>query len=122
MIEKVAGARVRSRSLQLLELGRLTMSSEREGDVHTIGLAGELDLVNAAAVQDELDDAESSDALSIVIDLSRLTFIDSTGVRLVLAAHARAGGAGRLLLLRGSAPVQRVFEICGVDALLPFVD
>ncbi|HWI07959.1 MAG TPA: STAS domain-containing protein [Solirubrobacteraceae bacterium] len=123
MIDKAAAPPVRARTLQLLELGRLTMSSEREGDVHTIGLTGELDLDNVAAVQHELDRAENGDALSIVVDLSRLTFIDSTGVRLVLAAHARAGAdGGRLLLLRGPAQVQRVFEICGVDQLLPFAD
>jgi anti-anti-sigma regulatory factor len=44
--------------------------SERGGDVHTIALVGELDLVGARRVERELECVES-DALSIVVDLSR---------------------------------------------------
>lgn len=122
MTQKVPERRELSRAVRMLALGRMTMCSEREGDVHTIALAGELDLESAEKVQVELERVEAGDALSIVLDLSELTFIDSTGVRLVLSAHARLcdAGADRLLLLRGPAQVQRVFEICGVEALLPF--
>lgn len=122
MTQKVPERRELSRAVRVLALGRMTMCSEREGDVHTISLAGELDLASAEKVQVELERVEAGDALSIVVDLSELTFIDSTGVRLVLSAHARLcdAGADRLLLLRGPAQVQRAFEICGVESLLPF--
>jgi anti-sigma B factor antagonist len=113
--------RERRRAVRLLELGRLTMSSEREGDMHTIVLAGELDVAAADRVQHELERVEASDALSIVVDLSGLTFMDSTGVRLLIQAQARSrADSDRLLVLRGPGPVQRVFELCGVDDLLPF--
>jgi anti-sigma B factor antagonist len=99
------------------------MSSEREGDIHTIALTGELDLANAPMVEDELTRVEGSDAVAIIVDLSGLTFIDSTGIRLLVSAQARArSDAGRLTLLRGQAPVQRVFELSGVAELLPFGD
>ena len=120
MVERVVAQSDRLLAAHCLELGALTMCSTREGDVHTIALAGELDLNNAGTVQDELDRVETEDALTIVVDLSQLTFIDSSGVQLVLAAHARAAEGGRLALLRGPASVQRVFEICGVAELLPF--
>lgn len=78
--------------------GELTMRSEREGDVHTIALFGEL-------------------------DLSGLTFMDSTGVRLLVNANTRARTDDcRLTLVRGPAAVQRVMELSGVDELLPFAD
>ena len=116
-----APQRERRRAVELLELGQLTMTSGREGDVHTIALTGELDLAAAGRVQDELERVEATDVLSIVIDLSGLTFMDSTGVRLLVGAHARSrADSDRLMLLRGSAGVQRVFELCGVDGLLPF--
>jgi anti-sigma B factor antagonist len=109
------------RTREWLELGQLTMTSEREGDMHTIALAGELDLHEADRVQLELERVEATDVLLIVIDLSALTFMDSTGVRLLTNAHARSrAGSDRLMLLRGSAEVQRVFELCGVDGQLPF--
>ena len=99
------------------------MTSERDGDVHAIRLFGELDLATAGAVQAELERAEAGDARALVLDLSGLTFMDSSGVRVVVTAHARSrADAGRLELVRGPAAVQRVFEICGVAELLPFVE
>jgi anti-sigma B factor antagonist len=111
----------RSRGERLLGLGELTISSHREGDVHTIRPAGELDLANAAELQRELERVEASDVESIVLDLSGLTFMDSTGVQLLLSAHARSrADADRLVLLRGPVAVQRVLKLSGVDARLPF--
>ncbi|HTN25338.1 MAG TPA: STAS domain-containing protein [Solirubrobacteraceae bacterium] len=105
-----------------LEEGRVfRMSSERDGEVHAIRLFGELDVASAGAVQAELERAEAGDARVLVLDLSGLTFMDSTGVRLVVTAHVRSRAHdGRLELVRGPAAVQRVFEICGVADLLPF--
>jgi stage II sporulation protein AA (anti-sigma F factor antagonist) len=111
------------RAEHLTELGHLSMSSEREGDVHTIRLFGELDLAGADHVQRELEQAETTDAESIVMDLSGLTFMDSTGVRLMVTAAARSrADTNRLRLLRGPAAVQRVFELSAVADLLPFAD
>lgn len=111
------------RATELIELGGLAIHSVREGDVHTVSLSGELDLATADAVQQELERVEATDAEAIVIDLSGLTFMDSTGVRLIVSAHQRSrADTNRLTLLRGSAPVQRVMQLSGVDALLPFAD
>jgi anti-anti-sigma factor len=112
-----------SRRAECHDAQRLHVMSRRDGPVHSISLAGELDLATAEAVQSALERAERGDARSIVLDLSRVTFMDSTGVRIVLNAEARSRLAThRLSVRRGRATVQRVFEICGVDALLPFVD
>lgn len=99
------------------------MSSERDGDVHAIRLFGELDLATIGPVQHELDRVEATDAPSIVIDLSGLAFMDSTGVRLLVGAHARSRARpNRLTLRRGGAAVQRVIEVSGLDDQLPFAD
>jgi stage II sporulation protein AA (anti-sigma F factor antagonist) len=106
-----------------LGLGELSVRSEREDGVHAIRLFGELDLATAAEAQRELERAEATDAEAIVLDLSGLTFIDSTGVRLLVAANARSrADANRLSVVRGQQPVQRVLELCGVVELLPFAD
>ena len=99
------------------------MSSHRDGDVHTLCLAGELDLATADLVRDELARIESSGAGSIVIDLAGLTFMDSTGIQLLIGAHARSRTNDHRLTLRpGPAAIQRVVTLCGVDELLPFAD
>lgn len=110
-----------SRAEQLIELGALSISSAREGAVHTICLSGELDLGTTGRVDAELQRVEATDARTIVVDLSGLTFISSTGVQLLVDAEVRSrADSQRLTLLRGSPAVQRVLEICGVDAALPF--
>ncbi|MDQ3675616.1 MAG: STAS domain-containing protein [Actinomycetota bacterium] len=112
-----------SRAAQLTELGDLAVSSDSDGDVRTISLFGELDIATADGVERELERAEATDARTIILDLSGLTFISSTGIALVLSAHARSrAAADRLTLLRGPASVQRVFELSGVDDLLPFAE
>ena len=106
-----------------LVAGRLSWTSERQASLHSICLFGELDLATAPAVHDELTRVEADDADAIMLDLSNLTFMDSTGVRLLIQANTRSRTSdGRLTLLRGPAAVQRVMELSGVDVLLPFAD
>ena len=113
----------RSRAEHVIKLGQLSVRSQRTEDTHTIALAGEIDLANAADVERELARAESTNATEIVIDLSELTFMDSTGIRLLITAHARSReDGGRLRLIRPPPRVFRVLCIAGVDRLLPFAD
>jgi anti-anti-sigma factor len=112
-----------TRAHDLRHLGALTMRSTRDGDAYVIELAGELDLAGAGVLEDELRRVEASDAEEIVIDLRELEFIDSTGVRLVYMADARARGSGaRLAIRRGPARVHRIFELTDLAERLPFVD
>jgi anti-sigma B factor antagonist len=112
-----------SRAERIIELGQLTLRSQRDDAVHTIALVGEMDLSNAAEVERELRHVEATDAGAIVIDLSGLAFMDSTGIRLLIAADARSrADSSRLRLTRPPAQVLRVLCIAGVDELLPFDD
>ena len=112
-----------SRAQQVIELGALTMSSTRNGPVHTLRLSGDLDLATTDRVEAELKRIEASDARTIVIDLSDLAFINSTGVHLLVDAELRSrADASGLTLRRGSPTVQRVLQICGVETALPFAD
>ncbi|CAA9486762.1 MAG: hypothetical protein AVDCRST_MAG67-2181 [uncultured Solirubrobacteraceae bacterium] len=123
MINAVPADRAPVRARDLVRLGDLTLTAEREGAVHSICLFGELDLANADAVQDELVRAEAGDADSILLDLSGVTFIDSTGIRLLVSAAARSrADADRFVLLRGGAAVQRVLQLTGLEDQLPFAD
>jgi anti-anti-sigma factor len=118
-----SGQREPLQAAQVIEFGALKISSERDSDVYAISVSGELDLATAGSLQRELERVEASDAPSIILDLSGLTFMDSTGVRLLLNAHARSrADSDRLTMLRGSPAVQRVLQLTGVVDLLPFTD
>jgi anti-anti-sigma factor len=82
---------------------------------------GELDLASVDQLDGKLRELRETGFDQIELDLSALTFMDSTGLRLVLAWDnvARRDGM-RLRLLPGSRAVQRVFEVTGVAERLPF--
>lgn len=99
------------------------METTRQGGELLIGLVGEFDLFAFDEVDQLLADSQSEEDLRVVVDLRALEFIDSTGMRALVRAHARAEAAGgQLRLIRGPATVQRVFELAGLDGRLPFVD
>ncbi len=82
---------------------------------------GELDIVTSPLLDEALARARGTDAASIVVDLLAVSFIDSTGLH-VLIKHARLeDGRARVRLTRGSPQTQRVFELSGAFEHLPFV-
>jgi anti-anti-sigma factor len=84
-------------------------------------LIGELDLPAADASYEEID-AAARDSGALVLDLSQLTFIDSSGLRLVVRLNVSAGeGAFTLSIVQGPENVQQVFEIVGLLDALPFL-
>jgi anti-sigma B factor antagonist len=82
---------------------------------------GELDLATAPELEDKVLAAVRAGDRAVVLDLRELTFMDSTGVRTIVAAHKAAEEAGtELRVVRPGAdnPVSRVIEISGIaDAL-----
>lgn len=101
----------------------LTVNTTRHADRCVIAAIGDLDLSSAAALDAEVRAVEATDVDQIIIDLSGVTFMDSTGLRLLVQADARSrADSNRLRLVRGSRRVQRVFELTNTEAMLPFVD
>ena len=99
------------------------MRREREAALYVIGFYGELDLASAECAATELRRCTASDVDEIVVDLSGLDFIDSTGLNILLQAYEREPQNGnRLRFLRGPAPVQRLIELTRLDTMLPFGD
>jgi anti-sigma B factor antagonist len=90
----------------------------------TISLVGELDISTADALETLLSDLSAAGGpRRIVIDLSGLRFMDSTGLRLLVTADLRLRDGGReLRLVRGPEPVHRVFRLALLEERLRFVD
>ena len=108
---------------EVLDLGALTIRSRRDADAHVLALYGDLDVASASDVEAALVAIETTarPADSVIVDLRGLTFIDSTGLRLLIEASNRAQTATyRLRLLQPKDGVFRVCVIAGIDTLLPF--
>jgi anti-anti-sigma factor len=98
----------------------LTVRVEQDGEALVVSAVGELDLVNAPTLEAALRKAIAGDASEVILDLGAVTFVDSAGLRVVLLmAKQSLRNGGRLRLLRGSAPVERVIWAGGVRHLLP---
>jgi anti-sigma B factor antagonist len=97
-------------------------TEDRDGLVH-MALMGELDLSSVAKVQEELRRIEANAPATLVVDLSKLTFLDSTGLRCIVTADERAREQGRrIVIVRGPDAVQRVFAITRLEERLEIVD
>jgi anti-sigma B factor antagonist len=82
---------------------------------------GELDIATVGRLRGAF--AERLDAEDLVVDLRGLSFLDTSGLQLMVELHRRSQDDGwRLTLVRGDRAVQRVFEIAGLEGFLPFTD
>jgi anti-sigma B factor antagonist len=101
--------------------GSLDLSSSASDGAVTVTLRGELDLASVGALEERLASVERDGPKRIVLDLSGLHFIDSSGLRVLLLADGRARESGHeLVLTHGTDAVQRVFEMTGARDLLRF--
>jgi anti-anti-sigma factor len=90
-----------------------TLRSESEGKACTVYLQGELDLASFETVDQVLREAAER-ANEITIDLSDLTFMDSTGLRLLFEADARARTDSHSIRVIGATgQVKKVMELTG---------
>jgi anti-sigma B factor antagonist len=101
----------------------LEVESEEGDGLVRVSLRGELDLSTVGKVEEELKRVEGGEPPLVLLDLSRLSFLDSTGLRCVITAAERAKeGDRRLVIVKGPDAVQRVFSITGLDDRLEMVD
>jgi anti-anti-sigma factor len=93
-----------------------------ENGVRAIAVHGELDLSTAPVLEGPLKEVLDSGEGSLLIDLSRCEFIDSTGIALIVRAWQRldSGENGRsLVLCSQNDQVRRVLEITGLELSIP---
>lgn len=101
--------------------GSLDISSVLVDGAATIALEGELDLASVGQMEERFAAIDEQAPSRVVVDLSGLAFIDSSGLRVLLLADARARERGyEFVLLPGREPVQRVFEMTGALDVLRF--
>ena len=83
---------------------------------------GEVDIGTVGPIREQLEHVTASGARHVVLDLRGVTFLDSTGLHLALEADAASRAQGcEFGLIGGPADVQRVFDLTGARARLPFL-
>jgi len=91
-------------------------------DARLMRAVGEIDQSTVEALRSELESARQ-EAATVVLDLSDVTFIDSSGLRLLLEASRGAVVDGwPFFIVRASAAVQRLIEVSGTADLLALVE
>ena len=101
----------------------LEVTVEDRNGSHRILLAGELDVSTVPRFNNALNEAKTQRCHTLIVDLSRLRFMDSTGLSAMLVAemHARTRNQ-RFAVVRGPRHVQELFRLTGVDHFLEVVD
>ena len=92
-----------------------SVASGRDGDAVVITVQGDLDLATAPQLRDACDAALESDPDTIRLDLAGLTFLDSSGISVLVKTHQDAEAAGaELVLHRVDDRTNRVLEVAGL--------
>jgi anti-sigma B factor antagonist len=99
----------------------LELRDEADGPRHVLVLSGELDMASSPVLEDAVRAICTDSAETLTVDLSGLTFMDSTGLRVVLLAKELCESHHcELLVVPGPAQIQRLFEVTGILERLPF--
>ena len=101
------------------ELSEFAVDVTSEGGKEIVRLRGDADVYTAPVLERRLNELVDDGAREIVIDLAELTFIDTTGLSVLVGTHRRLRAHdGRIRLRSPSGSVQKVLEITGLDRVL----
>lgn len=101
----------------------IEVAEERDGDALVLLPVGRLDSANARAFEAIVMDRIGAGEQRMVVDFSRLNFISSSGMRvLLLAAKQLHASQGRLVLCTMQDHIHEVFRISGFDQIIPIRD
>jgi anti-sigma B factor antagonist len=92
------------------------------GDAVVVALTGELDLYNTPTLREALRGAAAREPRRLVVDLSEVTFVDSTVLGAFVEARAALGGGHAFVLAAPGLEVRRALEVSGLDSLFAVRD
>ena len=98
----------------------LSIDIKNEGDLTVYRLRGSLDLATSPSVRAALMQAAGEGKHDLVVDLTKLEFLDSTGLGALIGAHRRAlENGGKIRLAVGEGPIARLLNITGLIRVFP---
>lgn len=94
----------------------LSVTTSRQGDVTVVSVAGEVDVYTAAQLRAALDEEVAAERVQLVVDLDDVTFLDSTGLGVLVGRLKLVRNhSGWLRLVCSNERILRVFRITGLD-------
>lgn len=94
----------------------IELSISEQGAQAVVSVVGEIDLTSAPRLDEEVTGLIEGSAKELVIELGGVSFMDSTGLRVLLKASKLLGSNGGTLVLRDpSEPVRRLLEVSGLN-------
>lgn len=113
------GLTVQRVELPLSEIELLTPEIRRSGSHALVKLSGELDTSTAGSLYEQFAELSRDGVVHVALDLSDLSFMDSTGLSVVIAEHKRVASlGGELVVLDCQSMVARLFEVTGLYDIL----
>ena len=104
-------------------MAEISIEIQTTSDVPVVRLTGELDIDQAVRVREHLDKVIDAGAVRLVIDLSDVSYIDSTGLGMLVAVHKRlVAEQGFYVLTVPRASQRKVFEITGLSTVLVIME
>lgn len=95
----------------------MTITKTKDGNTVTLMLDGWLDTLAAPELQKELEAIDEKQE-SLVIDLEKLQYISSAGIRQLVAACKKMNG--QLVIKNTSAELMDIFHVTGIDRIIRF--
>lgn len=94
----------------------LNITTDAKPERYTIAVEGEVDISNAANLRNAIDLALEQPTDALVLDLAQVSYIDSTGIGVLVGAAHHAQEHGKAFsAINAQSPVMRVVQLLGVD-------
>lgn len=104
-------------------VGHFEIDAQVREDTLVVSFAGEFELTAAIEIRRRLGELEADAPRLVVLDLRRVSFVDSTGLGLLVAAEGRARRHGRrLIVVRPAGPTRRIFDVTGLEDAFELVE
>ena len=95
----------------------MTIAKQQNGSALTLALEGRLDTVTSPELEKELK-ASLNGADSLILDFSKLDYISSAGLRVLLSAHKQMSTKGGMKVTNVNEIVREVFDVTGFADIL----
>ena len=95
----------------------MTIEMKKNGGALTVSLEGRLDTVTSPDLEKALSDA-LSDVTELVFDLSKLEYVSSAGLRILLTAQKTMNARGKMVVKNVGETVAEIFEVTGFSDIL----
>ncbi len=103
-------------------MDEFTVKARVSGTLAVVMVAGDLDAATAAIFRERLQSVIADGARRLVLDLRRVTFIESVALGVIIAVRKHLGGGEKSLCVvldQAQTSIRKIFKVTGLDGVLP---